>query len=1803
MAKVQNTFLKSKMNKDLDARILPEGEYRDARNAQISKSEGSQVGNLENTLGNKSIENYQSLTQTTGLTCIGHFADEINSTVYLFFTDYTDSFPNRLIYKPTAKNFIISTNVLTNQSNILVQGAFLNFSRTNIITGINILEDLLFWTDDRNQPRVINTLLANPDPTNILPTYYSTEDQISVAKYNPYSCMELFQKSILDPGEFETTMKDVSSKFLPNGGQATATSVQTGTIINVKNIIGQINIATSPWGGAKVSLFDSSVNTMTPQSVTVVSIAAASGNTFDITLSGSITTAATSDTLVFEPNPYFDGAFSGDPDFLESKFSRFSYRFRFTDNTYSIFAPFTQIAFIPKQDGYFMFTESPNQIKNDQDEAYRSTIVYFVENKVNKIGLRIPLPFTNYTISNALKIEEIDILYKESDGIAVRVVETIQIGTIENQSGVCLTNGAQTPGASGNNIAIDSLQGGITIGDPITGPGIDDGTTILSFTPTDPSNAVSGNITVSSTVAQLDDNVLLTIGSPNFFVYDYKSTKPTKTLPESNLIRVFDKIPVRAKAQEITGNRVVYGNFLNKINPPAFLNYNVASTTKTSFQINEVTAAYAGAAATYTAFTDTIAINVSKTDANWFAGYIITSNTYGVLIPPGTQIASTDSNGVGAANITLTETVTFPAGTPVNVVLIMEPGADTENSESIIEYPNHSVKTNRNYQIGFVLSDRYGRQSSVILSNNKTKIKVAGVEYSGSTLFSPYIDESIVTTTWPGNSLKVLMNEPINENLYNGDITSADYNPLGWYSYKIVVKQTEQEYYNVYLPGIMASYPEDLTLEIGQTSHIVLINDNINKIPRDLTELGPDQKQFRSSVQLFGRVQNIITPSTVISGNTNTQYYPGTNSDTVSIISTVNDLFDYDPINPDQPNYFPQFYSLDSNPLIARITTEAQIGQIATTGETYGYTPAAGTVVNPPNQPTPGSASPVTPLTPVNKILITNVASQTPITLNSLTNYLVTGQGVPAGTYVTSNDAASTVDGSVDNIRLDDGAGNSVFVNLTDGIEVVFTPASATTDLLTPGIQYLAVYETEAVESAIDIFWESSSTGLIADLNAAILNNQSQPAGSNITWNPSEFTEGLAAKGNILNGNGFNIVDNFGQTITIDPSTDTVEFGAPNDLPAITDGNGNDCNGSPFTSTTQVRDYFRLVPGSSTGPWQVRTTDQTDGLDESVNYFDNIFYMYDENQALRQFNFNFKITVGGQVNYITNLQANLANVAPEYFKILANNTVSTTPTSYGPGGSTPLVEFIPIKTKKSVKDIATINFSNGSANKNDALTAGALSVKDLQMVNQSGVVNGVWDQRIGSPDGPPAQTEFLFGDLVDIFSVVQEISQETGTLETKLINTWSDSTVVKVPAALYYVTLAIQDGQSIVLQKFEIDMRLQLFNSNFLNKFQRSHDDCASRAADAFCGVPTDVRTRYSQCGGNLFAVTCGSSKRDWRSYPCTLITLDAGTPGVGDDEVGFYIYAAGWFENNNPILSEGCIEEYAPSIDLVTYSQGVVPNAGNTITIPFTNAFSNGHKVQKQKPFVPSSWNFPPYCHGKGKVVGIGVTVEGVDYDYEIEPQTNTEQNDIRACMKIIINSWDATEYEVRDGQYFDEFSKSNGTTRIASAVNLANGNVAISYFQENFGGGSTNCNTSANIASMNQKPSLSLNDMIYTYGGGFNAATSPWYFSPGVDAASVQRVWAMWIYSAWFAPYWANKERNFGRWSPVWNPYTNQTNDDLPPDFPLVVAAVNQEAWTGASDLMNCNSTDGNCQTTEIFCAQNYAVTNAGNFLYAIQ
>ena len=155
---IKNTFLKSKMNKDLDDRILPNGEYRDARNISVGRSEDNDVGALENIIGN-------SLLATTdlgeGLTIIGLEEDNSTDRIFVFLTDYTDPNPLNPTNAPSSsKHYIYTYSTDTGSYIKLVEGEFLNFSTTNRIIGINLIENLLFWTDNRNQPRKINVNLA-----------------------------------------------------------------------------------------------------------------------------------------------------------------------------------------------------------------------------------------------------------------------------------------------------------------------------------------------------------------------------------------------------------------------------------------------------------------------------------------------------------------------------------------------------------------------------------------------------------------------------------------------------------------------------------------------------------------------------------------------------------------------------------------------------------------------------------------------------------------------------------------------------------------------------------------------------------------------------------------------------------------------------------------------------------------------------------------------------------------------------------------------------------------------------------------------------------------------------------------------------------------------------------------------------------------------------------------------------------------------------------------------------------------------------------------------------------------------------------------------------------------------------------------------------------------------------------------------------------------------------------------------------------------------------------------------------------
>ena len=57
MPELKHTFSNGRMNKDLDERLVREGDYRDATNIEVTTSEGSNSGVVQTWRGNIKINN------------------------------------------------------------------------------------------------------------------------------------------------------------------------------------------------------------------------------------------------------------------------------------------------------------------------------------------------------------------------------------------------------------------------------------------------------------------------------------------------------------------------------------------------------------------------------------------------------------------------------------------------------------------------------------------------------------------------------------------------------------------------------------------------------------------------------------------------------------------------------------------------------------------------------------------------------------------------------------------------------------------------------------------------------------------------------------------------------------------------------------------------------------------------------------------------------------------------------------------------------------------------------------------------------------------------------------------------------------------------------------------------------------------------------------------------------------------------------------------------------------------------------------------------------------------------------------------------------------------------------------------------------------------------------------------------------------------------------------------------------------------------------------------------------------------
>tara|TARA_R100000951_G_scaffold10701_2_gene9033 strand:- start:2423 stop:8650 length:6228 start_codon:yes stop_codon:yes gene_type:complete len=363
MAKLSRNFIAGKMNKSVDERLVPNGQYIDAVNVRLGSSESTEVGAVENSKGNTKLTNlsYGGVLLSNQAKCIGSVDDGANDTLYWFVTD-----PAFGSTSPSGKlDLIVSFNVVTSILSYLVisvsdggtsSQTVLNFDDKHLITGVNVIDGLLFWTDDYNPPRFINILRNYEDPS--------------------------------------------GSPLVDGGGNA---SILKESLLVIKK---------PPAKAPEIEL------TTTP---------------------------------------------GGQENFLEERFISFAYRYEYQDDEYSAVSQFSDVAF---QTSAFDF----------------STESFINEGVVNLFNTAI----ITYNSGGPL-VTAIDLLFKDSDGTIIKVIEKLKKSEL----------------------------------------GLADNTE---------------------------------------YTFDFRNSKIFTILPDSELLRLYDNVPLLAKAQTIMGNRLMYGNYIENYN-------------------------------------------------------------------------------------------------------------------------------------------------------------------------------------------------------------------------------------------------------------------------------------------------------------------------------------------------------------------------------------------------------------------------------------------------------------------------------------------------------------------------------------------------------------------------------------------------------------------------------------------------------------------------------------------------------------------------------------------------------------------------------------------------------------------------------------------------------------------------------------------------------------------------------------------------------------------------------------------------------------------------------------------------------------------------------------------------------------------------------------------------------------------------------------------------------------------------------------------------------------------------------------
>ena len=577
MPEIKHQFTGGKMNKDVDERLVPNGEYRDAMNIQVSTSEGSDVGTIQNILGNSQINIPFDITKHR---CVGSISDEKTNSVYFFLAgpkfdfnnnsastgvfsqDYIirlkdnsitivfsdikitigeskaiNSLPafdygDNIIYTPSSSSFsvndvlkgdvleailivsassvVYTNNTVTHVSSVspeflvldslplpqidedeecflFFKSGCLKFDADRLITGINIIDDMLFWTDGHTEPKKINitrsikgtnqngegrTLLINKDQgITANSNVFVEEKHVTVIKKAPSkaprlkSLTSLREDSTLGEGVVDFTNGATTGALLKSAGDKLYVTIKSTIGLTPPNIkIGDTLMFNSEDSGQwppdnyQVRANVTQKSTLTPTTIRVK---------IEIMSISSLTPK-------LEANYYVAISEEG-YDLFERKFPRFACRYKYADGEYSSVGPFSPVAFVPGR-----FSYHPT-------EAYNKGMI----NNLKSLYLQDFIP-----TDIPKDVVQVDLLYKDEVSPEIYTVRSVR--------------------------------------------------------PTD---------TAWTTVGSY-------IGS--FGSYEITTESIYAVLPSNQALRLWDNVPRTALSQEITGSRIVYANYLQNYNLETF---------------------------------------------------------------------------------------------------------------------------------------------------------------------------------------------------------------------------------------------------------------------------------------------------------------------------------------------------------------------------------------------------------------------------------------------------------------------------------------------------------------------------------------------------------------------------------------------------------------------------------------------------------------------------------------------------------------------------------------------------------------------------------------------------------------------------------------------------------------------------------------------------------------------------------------------------------------------------------------------------------------------------------------------------------------------------------------------------------------------------------------------------------------------------------------------------------------------------------------------------------------------------------